>query len=401
MLVIFFLKDDDDDDEILETLKTEILALCSNRYAVPHMQHTVPKSMDYVQNVLFELDDNRFKAVVRVNKQTFRTLLSIISNNPVFHGKNAEKQLPIWHQLLIVLVKLGSYGENNQKLSGLLGVGDGGTIRKIVERVFSAILSLSAEYIKWMDAAERAEIVTRTDHEFPGAIGYVDGSEIKLYHKPSTNHEAYFSRKSKYAIKIQVICDFNLKVRHLVAGYPGSVHDARIFKECGVALDSNQHFSKGQFLLGDKAYGLTKNLLTPFRPQSNVLNPALRKKFNKRLSKYRIRVEHCFGGLTERFESLKELRVQIDNPETLKFACDWIVVCCILHNIIVDGRLDSLGISEIFTPLPPNSYDTSNLHQSLENCEDGNEMREILTNFFNDNFWIPSNEQSSEEENNN
>ena len=34
-------------------------------------------------------------------------------------------------------------------------------------------------------------------------------------------------------------------------------------------------------------------------------------------------------------DSLKELRIKICNKTSHEFACQWILVCCILHNIIL------------------------------------------------------------------
>lgn len=48
-----------------------------------------------------------------------------------------------------------------------------------------------------------------------------------------------------------------------------------------------------------------------------------------------MRIEHSFGVMTEKFPSLKCLPVKIKDDSSHKFACDWIRVCCILHNILL------------------------------------------------------------------
>lgn len=79
-----------------------------------------------------------------------------------------------------------------------------------------------------------------------------------------------------------------------------------------------------EYILGDSAYKLTSTVISPFRMNSRgqVTNSAATKTFNKRLSKYRIRVENTIDVFKERFESLKDLRVSIKDSESSQLACD-------------------------------------------------------------------------------
>ncbi|KAL7745028.1 hypothetical protein ACLKA6_007290 [Drosophila palustris] len=74
-------------------------------------------------------------------------------------------------------------------------------------------------------AAERQQLVERTFEELPHCLGYIDGSEIKLFEKPAKCHEVYFSRQRIYSVKLQVVCDYKLRIRNAVIGSPGSYHD--------------------------------------------------------------------------------------------------------------------------------------------------------------------------------
>lgn len=140
---------------------------------------------------------------------------------------------------------------------------------------------------------------------------YLDGSEIKLADAPVHHHEDYFSRKSQYSIKIQAICDYTIKIRYLTIGYPGSVHDARIYNECALANNIPEFLSDSQWIAADSAYKLSASIITPYRQNSRETTSQQRKSFNKYFSKFRVRIEHCFGRLKERFCSLKELRMAL------------------------------------------------------------------------------------------
>ena len=53
--------------------------------------------------------------------------------------------------------------------------------------------------------------------------------------------------------------------------------------------------------------------------------------FNNHLAHIRIRSEHAIGFLKGRFQSLKELRVQIKNKKSHKFATYWVACCVGVH----------------------------------------------------------------------
>lgn len=268
--------------------------------------------------------------------QNFDKILTAIQNDPVFCGRNSCKQFSVYKQLMIVLYRLGSSGEANTcfKISFLFGIGDGGTLDKITKRVFKAILRQKNLYLNWPTSEERSLICQETMHELPHCIGYIDGSEIKLAEKPMYDSESYFSRKHIYSMKIQAVGDNKKKIRHLVCGYPGSVHDARIFSNCELATKSTVFFSGSQWLAGDSAYKLSTTIITPYRATSKVGTVQERNIFNYHFGKYRIRIENTFGLLKERFGSLKELRIRVGDDSSINFANAWIFVCCILHNMI-------------------------------------------------------------------
>jgi len=67
-----------------------------------------------------------------------------------------------------------------------------------------------------------------------------------------------------------------------------------------------------------------------------------------------VKVENAFGMLKEIFGSLKELRVRVNKISGHKYACDWILACCVLYNIIrpniaefdIDDNYDGEAIEE-------------------------------------------------------
>lgn len=321
-------------DEVMEDFVDDVVGIYSCRRGV---SLNVPKSIDWRTNILSSFDNRRFNQMLRVSRSQFVHLVNLIKGDEVFATASVHRQIAVDLQLAIVLFRLGSSGSSAsvRKICTVFGVSDGGILANITERVFKAILRLMPRYIYWPDAAERQQIVERTFEELPHCVGYIDGSEIKLFEKPAKNHETYFSRQRIYSVKLQVICDHKLRIRDAVVGSPGSYHDSKVFKNCSIGKHTERYFSGEEWIAGDSAYPQSTYVVTPFRSNSRIMEVDRQLRFNKRHSQYRVRVENCFGVLKGKFCSLKEIRIRLKNKKSQYFLCNWILVCCILHNILL------------------------------------------------------------------
>lgn len=120
---------------------------------------------------------------------------------------------------------------------------------------------------------------------------------------------------------LQGICASNLQFLHVVAGWPGSVHDSRIpLRNCDVWNVGPEGCEADNHLLGDGAYPLKSWLLKPFRDNGHLTRR--QRRFNYRLSSARVVIERAFGLLKGRFRRLKLL-----DTKSIKTAVDTIIVC--------------------------------------------------------------------------
>ncbi|RHY99221.1 hypothetical protein DYB31_010806 [Aphanomyces astaci] len=105
--------------------------------------------------------------------------------------------------------------------------------------------------------------------------------------------------------------DYKRQIRHVIAGWPGSVHDSTIWGTSSPALRPDEYFSSNQYQAGDSGFPLGMRMLTPYRlPYSSASgNDA----FN---------TGHA------------SLRVVCEHGNDVKTACNWILACCILHNVV-------------------------------------------------------------------
>ena len=111
----------------------------------------------------------------------------------------------------------------------------------------------------------------------------------------------------------------------MVAGWPGSVHDARILRNCDIWNLGPQWCGQNTHLIGDGAYPLKIWLLKPYQDNGHLT--CTQRCFNYRLSSARVAIEQAFGLLKGRFRRLKLL-----DTKSIKTAVDTII-CCVFHNI--------------------------------------------------------------------
>jgi hypothetical protein len=74
--------------------------------------------------------------------------------------------------------------------------------------------------------------------------------------------------------------------------------------------------------------------------------------FNNHVSFVRVRSEHCIGFLKGRFQSLKGLRLTINNREDHIYATQWIMACVAVHNfaLLHELKLRAQHTSEYGAP---------------------------------------------------
>ena len=287
-------------------IMTLYFGLNSCRYLNPRLDQ--PK-LEGLRNLFWDLSDEQFKQYSRMDKTSFVHILGLIEDDPVFHNNSRIKQMYPWYQLAVALHRFGTDG-NGSSIDGVaLQVGiSHGSIANYTRRVIKALLALKDNYIRWPNAAERAEISHRfaLKHGLFGAVGIVDGTPVHFFQRPGLDGEIWWTRKMRYSMNVQLICDDNGRIIYYILGWPGSVYDATIFNQCRMCLTPAEFFSLGEYLLADAGYTLTFYCCTPYRnPAAQV--PA-NKVFNELFSSGRVTIEHVNGRWKGRFASLKGFR---------------------------------------------------------------------------------------------
>ena len=161
------------------------------------------------------------------------------------------------------------------------------------------------------------------------AIGAIDGCHISI-RPPSTCPENYINRKQFHSVILQAVCDNDMLITDVYGGWPGSVHDARVFRRSPLhdrlEANLNEMCPNGSYLIGDAAYSLQTYMMTPFKDCNNLTQQ--QKTYNFKHSSTRMRIEHTFGLLKGRWRRLKHLDI-VD----LQTILNVIMTTCILHNL--------------------------------------------------------------------
>lgn len=236
------------------------------------------------------------------------------------------------------------------------------SVSRIIQNVSTAIASLSSEFIKF-PSPEECEIIKHefaTTCGFPGVIGLIDGTHIRISNPGGENGEIYRNRKRYFSINTQIICDSNNKITDIVARWPGSTHDARILSNSRIcALLENRDY--GSHLLGDQGYPCRRFLLTPCLPRS-----AAESRYNAAHKKTRSAIERLFGMWKRRFPCLSVgMRL---SPERCVVV---IVACAVLHNF-------SISQSDFDSDLQVNDDDGIQENANADNDAQGHVKRQMI-----------------------
>lgn len=194
------------------------------------------------------------------------------------------------------------------------------------------------------------------------AVGAVDGCHIKI-DKPVERHTDYFNRKHFYSLVLQGTCNEDRRFIDVFIGMPGSVHDARVFKNSALYNEHIQKLSLGgmyersakevnaifffveEYILADSAYPLLSTVITPYRDNGHLNRN--QKRFNNVHSSCRVVIEHTLGLLKQRFRQLYHIKLR-----SIPRICQFIMACCVLHNLAVGDGLHFNSENDTFDEQP-------------------------------------------------
>lgn len=108
------------------------------------------------------------------------------------------------------------------------------TISRRFDHVLESVYRLSVDIIKVKDptySTIHAKLQeARFSPHFDNCIGAIDGTHIPVQ-VPAAKVLQYVGRHGYSSQNVLAICDFDMRFTFVVAGWPGSVHDMRVFND--------------------------------------------------------------------------------------------------------------------------------------------------------------------------
>ena len=156
-------------------------------------------------------------------------LLAVHNDIPHNTGHRGRPPVELRKQILLSLWILG----NPECLRSVADRFDvcRATAYRVYRRVCKAIVRHLMDEFITIPTGQKAQAVMGAFEEkrsFPGVLGAIDGTHIPIK-APSHNREQYINCKGFFSVQLQVIWDPDLFITDVFCGYPGSVHDARVF----------------------------------------------------------------------------------------------------------------------------------------------------------------------------
>ena len=203
-----------------------------------------------------------------------------------------------------------------------------GSLHFTAMQVVEVISQKISKFVAW--PTENKMKVMANDNQMkyslPGIYGFIDGSHIPIKGR-TANREAFINCLGYSSILLQAVCDSTSKFIHTYVGWPGSIHDARMFRNSDLN-DILEPVPKDLHILGDSAYALSLGVLTPYRDNGKL--STLQKRFNFFHGSARSVIERSFALLKGKFRRLKYLDMSLDDKIPLTVSS-----CVVLHNFIL------------------------------------------------------------------
>ncbi|XP_041379658.1 putative nuclease HARBI1 [Gigantopelta aegis] len=140
-----------------------------------------------------------------------------------------REALSVEHRVVVAIYFLASTAEY-RTIGNLFGIHKS-TVHSCVHDVCDAIVALLfPAFVTFLKGQGLKEIIRgfQETWNFPNCAGAIDATHIPII-APKEDHADYVNRKGWYSIILQAVCDHRYRFTDICIGWPGRVHDARVF----------------------------------------------------------------------------------------------------------------------------------------------------------------------------
>nr|CAH7753219.1 unnamed protein product [Callosobruchus chinensis] len=177
------------------------------------------------------------------------------------------------------------------------------------------------------------------------------------------------TRKYFFGINVQTVSDSSLRIRDIVARWPGSTHDETIFNNSNLKRRFEAGYFRNYLLVEDAGYHLRPYLMTKLQ---NINTPA-ENLYNESIIRTRNVVEGQYGVWKRRFPVLKlGMRLNVNTIMAV------IVATAVLHNMAIEENEDIPA--DWMANSSHEDDEVSNQNVGTQENQSGQFVRELLIN---------------------
>ncbi|KAL1545164.1 PIF / Ping-Pong family of plant transposase [Salvia divinorum] len=341
---------------------------------------------------------NNFRSTFKVSRKTFDYICSLVKEHMMAKTHFAftnGKPMTLNDQVALALVRLGS-GNSLVSIGESFGAHHS-TVSQVTWRFVEAIEEKGLCHLQWPSTeSEMTQIKQKFEkiRGLPNCCGAIDTTHITML-LTSSDQEAdtWLDHKQNHSMILQAIVDPDLRFRNIVTGWPGKMTNSFVlqsssfFKLCQKGEKLNEkttHLSEEteltEYIIGGFGFPLLPWLVTPYLGK-DVSNQG--KELSKVEADFNTRLLATQAVAEKALERLKEVWKMIHGemwrPDRHKLP-RFILVCCVLHNIIIDMKED------VSDDLPSSLAHDGGYRQEI--CESvdkaGSILRDRLSMYFSD-----------------
>ena len=285
--------------------------------------------------------DADFKRRMRADRPTFFKLVDALRPRMEKQTTNFKRPVPVEKRVAAALYHYG-HGGSLEDIADQFDVSLA-LMHEILHEFTDAVIDILGNELSWPSDARRQQYVIDGFYNkqlLPNCCGAIDCSHILVTTPDGEAPRPYVDRGGHKSTILQAVVDGQGRFLDVFAGWPGSVHDQRVFHHSPIYEHITRHGlldgpttmvqgkEIGPWLAGDAGYKLEPWMIIPF--PGLHLNQA-KQDFNFKQSSTRIIVEQAFGRLKGRFRWLNGVLYLAKSSRH----CDVIVAACILHNFMI------------------------------------------------------------------
>lgn len=314
-----------------------------------------------------------FQLIFKMSRKTFEYICSLAREHMMVKTHFAftnGKPMSLYDQVALALRRLSSG-------SSLISIGDSfgthhSTVSQVTWRFVEAIEEKGLQHIRWPSTEKQlSDIKSKFEkiQGLPNCCGAIDTTHIVMLLSTSeVTGDVWLDRKHNHSMLLQAIVDPDLRFLDIVTGLPGKMSENSVLRsssffrlsEKGDRLNGkkikllSEEAELQEYIVGDAGFPSLPWLLTPYHHrdrdhhESEVLE-SRKLDLNKRISGTRVVAERALARLKDVWKMIDGVMWRPDKHKLPRF----ILVCCILHNIVIDME-DEVLDHQLLLPLSQN-----------------------------------------------